>query len=261
MLLLLSPGVDGDHPVIGGRFHPIFVEHIDTSTTYASGVVVKVEGIAVGLRLQLISELALGEIVRGELIGIEVEGFVHGDLHSFALLVQELHIPVVGTQGMVLGQEVRLVHVGDRLGPDTYLIARLAVRVVFLRSAAIPCDAVELIGHRGGEADARQDFRQSALRTEMVLDLDRAVVVEMIGVVDRESRQLQSLDIEVECAKRGGTNLHKLADGDSRLVGILGQLHCSRTDAQLVHPLGIEQGGNHVAIALCITTVDAEGIP
>ena len=51
---------NGNFSIVCGWFHPIFVEHIDAGATYACGVVVEVEGVAIGLWLQLIGELALG---------------------------------------------------------------------------------------------------------------------------------------------------------------------------------------------------------
>ena len=192
-------GVDGNHSIIGFGLHPVFIEHIDTSAPYTSCVVVKIERVSVGQRLQLISELALGEIISRELICIEIEMLVHGNLHALSILVQQLYVSIVGSQSVVLRQKIRLIHIRHGLGPYTHLIARLAVRVVFLRSPAIPCDIVEIVCHRSGEADARQYFRQFALRTEMIMDFDRTVIVETIGIVNCESRQLHPLNVQVEC--------------------------------------------------------------
>ena len=82
--------------------HSILVQHIDAGAAHTRGGVVEVEGVAVCLWLQLIGELALRQVVGRELIGVEVEGLVHGNLHTLALLVEQLHIAVVGTQRMVL---------------------------------------------------------------------------------------------------------------------------------------------------------------
>ena len=56
-------GIDGYHSVIRVGLHPVGVEHVDTSATHTCRVVVEIERVAVGQRLQLIGELALGEIV------------------------------------------------------------------------------------------------------------------------------------------------------------------------------------------------------
>ena len=95
-------GIDGYHSVIRVGLHPVGVEHVDTSATHTCRVVVEIERVAVGQRLQLIGELALGEIVGSELIGIEIEMLVHGNLHSLPVLVQQLDIPVVGSKSVVL---------------------------------------------------------------------------------------------------------------------------------------------------------------
>ena len=145
-----------------------------------------------------LGELALGEVVGCELVSIEVEEFVHRNLHTVASLVQQLHITYVCTQGMILRHDIRLVHVGNRLGPDTHRIARLAVWVVLLGAAAIPGDLVKLICHRCGEADARENLWQLALRAQLVVNLDRSVVVEAVGVVDGETCQLNALNVQVE---------------------------------------------------------------
>ena len=106
-----------------------------------------------------------------------------------ALLVEQLHVAVVGAQGVVLREEVRLVHVFDGLRPDAHLVARLAVGIVLFGATAVPGDAVEVVGHGGGEANARQEFWQTALslRTQMVVDADGAVVIEVVGVVEGEA--------------------------------------------------------------------------
>ena len=108
----------GDVSVEGRGLHSVLVEDINAGAAYTCGGVVEVEGVAVGLGLQLVGELALGQVVGREGIGVEVEGLVHGNLHSLTLLVEQLHVAVVGAQGMVLREEVGLVHVGDGLAPD-----------------------------------------------------------------------------------------------------------------------------------------------
>ena len=148
--------------------------------------------------LQLIGELALRQVVGRELIGVEVEGLVHGNLHTLALLVEQLHIAVVSTQRMVLREEVRLVHVSHTLAPDAHLIASLAVGIVLFRTTAIPSDAVEVVCHRSGEANAWQDFGQLAVRAQMVVNLDGAVVVEAVCVFEHIACKLHARDVEVE---------------------------------------------------------------
>ena len=56
-------GFDGDHPVVRCGLDSVFVEHIDTGATNASGIVVEIESVTVSLGLQLIGELALGQVV------------------------------------------------------------------------------------------------------------------------------------------------------------------------------------------------------
>ena len=91
---LLFHRLDCYHPVVSLRFHSILIEHIDACTSYTRGVVVEVQRITILLRLQLVGELALCEVVSRELVSIEVEVLVHRDLHTLTLLVQELHVAV-----------------------------------------------------------------------------------------------------------------------------------------------------------------------
>ena len=125
---------------------------------------------------------------------------VHRNPHALSLLVRQLYIAVVGAQGVILREEVGFVHVFHRLVPDAYLVACLTVGIVLLRAATIPCNVVELVSHRSGETDTWKNFRQTALWTQMVLDPDRSVIIEMIGIIESEAAQLHTGDVEVECA-------------------------------------------------------------
>ena len=96
---------------------------------------------------------------------------------------------------MILRQQIGFVHLSHRLVPDAHLIASLTIGVILLRTTSVPCNLVELIGYGGSEADARKHLGQTSLRTHVILNPDRAVIEEMIGVVECESCQLYPLDI------------------------------------------------------------------
>ena len=59
----LSHWFNGNNPVVGSRLNPVFIEHIDTSAADPRCIVVQIERISVGQRLQLICELALGQVI------------------------------------------------------------------------------------------------------------------------------------------------------------------------------------------------------
>ena len=98
--------LDCYHPVVSSWLHSVLIEHIDAGATHSRGGVVEIQRVAVLLRLQLIGELALGEVVGSEGVSIEVEVLVHRNLYTLSFLLQELYLAVIGAQGIVLGKEV-----------------------------------------------------------------------------------------------------------------------------------------------------------